>query len=324
MVSARTRTTLVVAALALIVGSAVAGITAASSSEPVGVAAEGPKLRAGNPPLSLDLGLRADREAVDLREALRLYEAGNTVEAGARFSRHSSLEARIGRAVSSWPEDTVARLTELSGLHPKSAAVQLNLGIARYWAGEAGVEEAWQSAAELEPDTAYAVTAGNLLHPEFARNLPLFVPVETVPAAVRKLDPPAQFAALERRARNGSVADRLFYGVALQRLGRQRSARRAFADAVRLDRTNPEARVAAAVALFDKSRPVAAFSQLGPLSRTFPEAATVRFHLGLLLLWSGQVKEARRQLQLVAKVEPDSRLVGIARQYLDQLRAAKI
>jgi hypothetical protein len=43
-----------------------------------------------------------------------------------------------------------------------------------------------------------------------------------------------------------------------------------------------------------------------------------------LLLWSGQVKEARRQLELVAKVEPDSRLVGIAKQYLDQLRAAGI
>jgi Flp pilus assembly protein TadD len=168
------------------------------------------------------------------------------------------------------------------------------------------------------------VTAGNLLHPEFARNLPLFVPVETVPPAVSNLAAPAQFAALERRARNGSVIDRLFYGVALQRLGRQLSARRVFAEAARLDPKNPEARVAAAVGLFDKSRPVAAFSRLGPLSRTFPEAATVRFHLGLLLLWSGQVKEARRQLELVARVEPDSRLVGIARQYLDQLRAAKI
>ncbi len=113
-----------------------------------------------------------------------------------------SLEARIGQAFAAWPENTVTRLTELSGLHPKSAAVQLNLGIARYWAGEAGSKEAWQSAAELEPDTAYAVTAGNLLHPEFARNLPLFVPVADVPPAVTRLDPSGQFAALERRARN--------------------------------------------------------------------------------------------------------------------------
>ncbi len=314
----------VVAALALVVGGSVAGITAASSSEPTGPAAEGPVLRAGDPPLSLDLGVRIDREARDLREALRLYEAGKKGEAGALFGRHNSLEARVGQAVNRWPKDTVARLTQLSGLHPKSAVVQLNLGIARYWAGETGAKDAWLSAAELEPDTAYAVTAGNLLHPEFARNLPLFVPVENVPPAVRTLPAPAQFAALERRARNGSVEDRLFYGVALQRLGRQLSAERVFAEAARLDRTNPEARVAAAVGLFDKARPVKAFSRLGPLSRAFPKAATVRFHLGLLLLWSGQVKEARRQLELVAKVEPDSRLVGIAKQYVDQLRAAGI
>ena len=322
--TARKRTTLVVVAIALVVGGAVAGITAASSSEPSGVAAEEPTLRAGNPPLSLDLGVRVDREARDLREALRLYEAGKKVEAGTLFDRHDSLEARVGQAVSGWPNDTVARLTQLSGLHPKSAAVQLNLGIARYWAGETGAKDAWQAAAELEPDTAYAVTAANLLHPEFARNLPLFVPVENAPPAVSRLPAPAQFAALERRARDGSVEDLLFYGVALQRLGRQRSGERVFAEAARRSPTNPEARVAAAVGLFDKARPVKAFSRLGPLSRTFPNAATVRFHLGLLLLWSGQVKEARRQLELVARVEPDSRLVGIAKQYLDQLRAAGI
>jgi tetratricopeptide (TPR) repeat protein len=322
VVTARKRTTIVVVAIALGVGGGVAGITAASSDETIGVAPQGPVLRAGNPPLSLDLGVRFDREARDLREGLRLYAAGRKVEAGAEFARHGSLEARIGQAVSRWPEDTVARLTQLSGLHPKSAAVQLNLGIARYWAGETGAKDAWRSAAQLEPNTAYAVTAGNLLHPEFARNLPLFVPVEDVPPAVRKLPAPAQFAALERRARNGSVEDLLFYGVALQRLGRQLSAQRVFADAARLDPTNPEARVAAAVGLFDKARPVKAFSRLGPLTRAFPSAATVRFHLGLMLLWSGQVKEARRQLELVAKVESDSRLVGIAKQYLDQLRAA--
>lgn len=314
----------VVAAIALVVGGAVAGITAASSTETTGSASKGPVPRAGNPPLSLDLGLRIDQEARDLREATRLYEAGKRVEAETLFGRHGSLEARIGRAVSRWPKDTVARLTQLSGLHPKSAAVQLNLGIVRFWAGENGAKDAWRSAAELEPDTAYAVTAGNLLYPEFARNLPLFVPVASVPRAVSSRPAPAQLVALERRARTGSTDDRLFYGVALQRLGRQLSAQRVFAQAARLDPTDPEARVAAAVGLFDKARPAKAFSRLGPLSRTFPNAATVRFHLGLMLVWSGQVKEARRQLELVAKVEPDSRLVGTAKQYLEQLRAAGI
>ena len=154
--------------------------------------------------------------------------------------------------------------------------------------------------------------------------MPIFVPVAEVPAAVRRLDPPAQFAALERRARTGSVADRLFYGVALQRLGKQLSAERVFAAAAAAQPNDPDARVAAAVGLFDKSRPVRAFSKLGPLTRTFPEAATVRFHLGLLLLWSGQVKEARRQLRLVRTVEPGSPLVAVAQRYLDELKAARI
>jgi tetratricopeptide (TPR) repeat protein len=202
--------------------------------------------------------------------------------------------------------------------------VQLNLGIARFWAGEAGAEDAWKSAAALEPDTPYAVTAGNLLHPNFARNLPIFVPAATAPAAVRKLAAPAQLALLERRARTGTAADRLFYGVALQRLGKQRSAERVYAEAARSAPDNAEARVAAAVGLFDKARPAQAFSRLGPLTRTFPKAATVRFHLGLLLLWSGQVKEAGRQLRLVRKVEPGSPLVSVAQRYLEELRAAGI
>lgn len=316
----RSRIVLVVAVLALAVGSAVAGITAVTGSDPVGSAAPGPTAREGTPPLSLDLGVRVDPEALDLREGLRLYEAGKQTRARERFARHDSLEARIGEMFSVWPDGTIERLTQLSGLHPKSAAVQLNLGIARYWAGEAGAQEAWQAAVALEPDTAYAVTAGSLLHPDFARNLPLFVPGVDVAPAVRRLDPPGQFSALERRARTGSLADRLLYGVALQRLGKQRSAERVFAAVARSHPSDPEARVAAAVGLFDKGRPVRAFSRLGPLTRTFPHAATVRFHLGLLLLWSGQLKEARRQLQLVRTVEPGSRLVGLADQYLDQLK----
>ena len=317
--SARTRITLTVALLALTVGAAVAGITAATSSDSSGARVEGPKARPGLPPLSLDLGVRVDREALDLRQAVGLYEAGKRADAEKLFARHDSLEARIGETFSRWPDGTVARLTQLSGLHPKSAALQLNLGIAQFWSGDDGAKAAWQSAADLEPDTAYAVTAGNLLHPDFARNLPIFVPVKDAPAAIRRLTPPVQFATLERRARKGTVADRLFYGVALQRLGRQISAERIYAGAARAAPNDPEARVAAAVGLFDKAQPARAFSRLGPLIRTFPKAATVRFHLGLLLLWSGQVKEARRQLRLVRTVDPGSPLSEVAKRYLELL-----
>lgn len=323
-VSPRTRIGLGVGILAVSIGIAVAGITIAMDNEPATVTRASPTIRPGTPPLSLDLGVRVDGEALALREGFRLYEAGQRGEAERLFARHSSLEARIGAFFSRWPDGTLARLTQLSGLHPRSAAVQLNLGIAQYWSGVEGAQAAWRSAAELEPDTAYAVTAGNLLHPEFAPNLPLFVPTEEAPAAIRSLSPPVQLKTLERRARTGSVTDRLFYGVALQRLGRQISAERVYAEAARLAPNDPEARVAAAVGRFAKADPSRAFSRLGPLSRAFPAAATVRFHLGLLLLWSGEVKEARRQLLLARSVEPRSPLARVAKRYIDELDAAGV
>jgi len=324
VVTARTRTFLVVGAVAIAAAAGVVAITAATSEKPPTTAAAGPQARPGTPPLSLDLGVRTDREAADLRQAVRLYDEGKRSAAEKLFARHSSLEARIGQSFSRWPNGTVAQLTQLSGLHPKSAAVQLNLGIARFWAGEDGSKEAWQSAASLEPDTAYAVTAGNLLHPEFARNLPVFVPTEQVPASVQRLSAPAQIALLRRRAADGSVSDRLFYGVALQRLGKQRSAEQIYRGAARLAPFDAEAQVAAAVGLFSKDRPVGAFSSLGPLTKKFPRSGSVRFHLGLLLLWSGQVKQAKRQLELVGKVEPASPLVPVAKEYLETLKKAGV
>jgi len=84
-VSARTRITLTVALLALTVGAAVAGITAATSSDSSGARVEGPKARPGLPPLSLDLGVRVDREALDLRQAVGLYEAGKRADAEKLF-----------------------------------------------------------------------------------------------------------------------------------------------------------------------------------------------------------------------------------------------
>jgi predicted Zn-dependent protease len=77
--------------------------------------------------------------------------------------------------------------------------------------------------------------------------------------------------------------------------------------------------VAAAVARFDKDRPEEAFSRLGPLTRRFPHSATVRFHLGLLLLWTGQLEEARRQLRLAQRAETDSPLAREAGRWLERL-----
>ena len=104
-------------------------------------------------------------------------------------------------------------------------------------------------------------------------------------------------------------------------MGHRLSARRQYDAAVNLSPLYADAQVAAAVGRFDKSRPSEAFSRLGPLARRFPEKATVRFHLGLLLLWlarkqPGSIDEAKRQLRLAQQEEPGSSLAREAKRLL--------
>ena len=311
-----------VAALTAVAAGAVAALAvglAAVQSEPVGEAAPRAVPRAGAPPLTLELGVREDPEAVALRRAVALYADGKRVAAGETFARFRSLEAKVGQAFVAWPEGTIDRLNRLAGLNPQRAVVQLNLGLALFWAGVGGAEEAWRAAASSEPDTRYAVVAGDLLHPEYAPGLPIFVTTTPVPSGLQGLPPATQLARL-RRGAAASVEGQLLYGRALQRLGRPKSAERVFIAAARAAPANVEAQVAAAVGRFDKTRPAEAFSRLGPLTRRFPRNATVRFHLGLLLLWSGEVDEARAQLRRATAIEPGSPLATEARLYLTELK----
>ena len=108
----------------------------------------------------------------------------------------------------------------------------------------------------------------------------------------------------------------------MQRLGRPVSARRAFAEALRLAPNDVDALVADAVGRYEKSDPAGAFGRLGPLTKRFPESASVRFHLGVLLLWQGDVKEAERQLRLARAAEPGSRIAREADRYLQELEKA--
>jgi tetratricopeptide (TPR) repeat protein len=322
-VSSRGRVVAVVAVAAVAAGAGIAALALAQREDVAGASAAPAQPRPGSPPVSLDLGVRTDPEAVELRRALRLYREGHVEQARALFARHRSLEARVGEVMTRWPEGTVDRLEQLQGLHPSSAVVALNLGLALVWAGEAGAEDAWRATVEAEPDSPYAVAAANLLHPGFARDLPVFVQSRPLPASISRLPPPQQLRELERRARAGSTADRIAYGVALQQLGKPLSAEAVFAAAAKRDPDDAEAAAAAAVGRFDKADPAAAFSRLGPLTQRFPRVSTVRFHLGLLLLWSGEVKEARRQLGLARDAEPGSAAAREAVRYLAQLDAVQ-
>ena len=83
-----------------------------------------------------------------------------------------------------------------------------------------------------------------------------------------------------------------------------------------------EAQVAAAVGLYDKENPAVAFSRLGPLSRRFPHAQTVRFHLGLLLVYLRAFGQARKELSLAVAEDPKTTLAKRARVLLRASRKA--
>jgi tetratricopeptide (TPR) repeat protein len=279
----------------------------------------------GTPPLALDLGVRTDPEARALRRAEGLYSQKRRAAAGRIFARFDSPAAQIGAAFSMWPDDGLAKLEQLAKEHPDDSLVQLHLGYANLWAGKSEeATAAWKRATSAEPDTMSAQRADDALHPGFPPGEPVFVPGFAPPARLANLSPPRQFALLERDAARPDAQAKLLYGVALQRLGRRLSARRQYDEAARLAPHDPETQVAAAVGRFDKTNPSAAFSRLGPLSKRYPRAATVRFHLGLMLLWlaraqPGALAQGKRQLRLARKEQPDSPLAREAKRLLDGL-----
>jgi tetratricopeptide (TPR) repeat protein len=263
----------------------------------------------GVPPFVVDLGVRTDPEAAALRQAARAYSRGERRRAARILARRMSLQARVGAALATWPVGSRARLEQLAQANPDSGAVLFHLGLARYWEGDReGAVDVWRTTRTRDPNSAYGIRATDLLFRRFPPGLPSFIPSFRADRSVTRLPPAAQLAALERNARGRDVRAKLLYGLALQRLERPISARRQYSAAALLAPRNVEALVADAVGRFDKAHPERAFSKLGPLTRRFPRAATVRFHLGVLLLWLGELEEARQQLNAVAR-DPRTRSV---------------
>jgi tetratricopeptide (TPR) repeat protein len=305
-VSPRARIWTIVAALCAVAVAATLGLVAVTRDEPATAVGD-------PPPLFLDLGVRDDAPARDLRRASSLYADGRLDDARAIFDRYRSPEARIGAAFASWPDTMPA----LEALPQSSSALRLHEGIVLAATGaERAARTELEAAARLEPDTPYAVRADDFLHPRFAPGLPLFVPSAPFPAALANRSPSEQIVLL---AHLRTKSARLHYGSALQRLGMPLSARRVFDDAVRLAPDDPEPLTAAALSRFDKDEPVAAFSRLGPLAGRFPRAQTVRFHLGLLLVWIGDAAGAKRQLRQAQALGPETRLGREAKRFLDRL-----
>lgn len=213
----------------------------------------------------------------------------------ADWTAPAALSAEVRGAVGD-----VSRLSSLANRSPRSSFVRLNLGLALFWRrDDEAALTAWRQAKRLEPDTPSAVRAGDLLHPDSPRGLPQFEPSSArADTAVRRL---------------------IVRGVRLQASGRPVSAERLFARAAKLAPDDPDAQVAAAVGLYDKDDPSRAFARLGPLVRRFPQAQTVRFHLGLLSIWLGAFGQARKELRLALAKNEKSNYGKEARLLLKRL-----
>lgn len=224
---------------------------------------------------------------------------------GPPFVADATAPARVSRdvreALQAWPAGTVRRLRILAERYPHSALVRLELGLALAFGGqETDASRAWHQARQVQPDSPSAVHATDLLHPRTPPGLPPFVPV---------------FA----QAR--TVAERhLLRGIAFQQALRPLAAEREFAAAAQAAPKDPEALTAEAVGLYDKERPARAFSRLGPLARQFPHAQTVRFHLGLLLIYFGDIVQAKRELALARAEGPKTPLGKRAQTLLNAAR----
>ncbi|HEV7641380.1 MAG TPA: hypothetical protein VGO39_10980 [Gaiellaceae bacterium] len=193
--------------------------------------------------------------------------------------------AAVRAAFAQRPVAAARALEQLAFEAPKDPVVQFNYATALYCAGFIpDAVQAYRAAKTAGRDTYYEIQSDLLLHPQF------FTQAGYPPFLSETHDP------------------LLVQGATLQRAGHQHSAERVWAKAARLHPGNDEAQVAAAVGLFDMDNLSASFSKLGPLVRRFPKSQSVRYHLGLLLAWTGQRDQSITEFRLARSRGPKTTL----------------
>jgi predicted Zn-dependent protease len=201
---------------------------------------------------------------------------GAVLVPGVRSQNTRAVQAALTKS----PEEAARIIEPLAAEHPKDPVVQFNYGWALFCGDfDADAVPVLRKAKKLGWDTRYQVLADNILHPQFFRDG----------------YPPFQYTGHDSLLIQGQIAQRNFH---------QETAERLWARAANAHPDDPSAQVAAAVGRFDMDNLNASFSRLGPLVKRFPKSQTVRFHLGLLLAWTGQgplaVKEFRAAYELGA------------------------
>jgi predicted Zn-dependent protease len=203
--------------------------------------------------------------------------------------------AAVRAALAQKPVAAARALEQLAYQAPNDPVVQFNYATALYCAGFlADADQAFRAAKQAGRDTFYEIQSDVILHPQFFKaGYPPFQSESTDPLLLR--------------------------GAILQRGGHQHSAERVWARAARLEPKSDEAQVAAAVGLFDMDNLSASFSKLGPLIRRFPRSQSVRYHLGLLLAWTGQRDQAVVEFRLARSLGPNTVLGKQAKTFLGGL-----
>jgi predicted Zn-dependent protease len=187
---------------------------------------------------------------------------------------------KVRAAFAKGPRSAARALEGLANEHPNDPVGQFNQATALLCAGYvAEATQGYRRAKKAGRDTYYEVRADTLLHPQFFdQGYPIF-----------------QYAGRDPLLIQGQVEQRRFH---------QRTAARLYAKAARLHPDDPDAQVAAAVGRFDMDNLSASFSRLGPLVKRFPRSQSVRFHLGLLLAWTGQRTLAVKEFKSARALGP--------------------
>jgi tetratricopeptide (TPR) repeat protein len=195
--------------------------------------------------------------------------------------------AAVRAAFAQAPKAAAQILEPISQQAPNDPIVQFNFGTALFCAGYgADAEQAYRQAKKAGYDTYYEMRADEILHLQYFQPTdglyPIFEPQHPSPLLIQ--------------------------GVILQRRGREHSAEKLYERAARLQPGNDEAQVAAAVGRFNEDDLSASFSRLGPLVERFPRSQSVRYHLGLLLAWTGQRDQAITEFRRARTLNPSSTL----------------
>jgi tetratricopeptide (TPR) repeat protein len=207
------------------------------------------------------------------------------IVAGVSSKRIAAVRAAFAKP----PKQAALALEPLVQESPKDPVVVFNDALALFCAGYPNeATQAFLQAKKVGYDTYYEVESDVLLHPQYFQG-----------SDGEGGYPPFLYTGSDPLLLRGQIEQRAYH---------QHSAEKLWARDAKLHPNDPDAQVAAAVGRFDMSDLNASFSRLGPLVKRFPKSQSVRFHLGLLLIWIGEGKQAKTELQHAVALGPHTAL----------------